>query len=59
MNALGPACVGAELPANAVRTVIEHSWARCLSGGVTPRGHRAAANFQTKTSADSSTDSVM
>ncbi len=27
---------GAELPANAVRTVIEHSWVRCLSAGVDP-----------------------
>src|SRR5207245_8369822 len=41
MNAWERAVCGADLPANAVRTVIEHSWARCLSAGVateSPRG---------------------
>ena len=36
MNAWDRLVCGAELPANAVRTVIEHSWARCLSAGVDP-----------------------
>ncbi len=36
MNAWDRLVGGAELPANAVRTVIEHSWARCLSAGVDP-----------------------
>src|SRR3989441_5634376 len=36
MNAWERAVCGADLPANAVRTVIEHSWARCLSAGVDP-----------------------
>jgi transcriptional regulator of acetoin/glycerol metabolism len=36
MNAWDRLVSGAELPANAVRTVIEHSWARCLSAGVDP-----------------------
>jgi transcriptional regulator of acetoin/glycerol metabolism len=36
MNAWERAVCGAELPADAVRTVIEHSWARCLSAGVDP-----------------------
>ena len=36
MNAWDHLVCGAELPANAVRTVIENSWARCLSAGVDP-----------------------
>src|SRR5258705_56123 len=36
MNAWDRLVGGAELPANAVRNVIEHSWARCLSAGVDP-----------------------
>src|SRR5882672_11076318 len=36
MNAWDRLVGGAELPANAVRTVIENSWARCLSAGVDP-----------------------
>src|SRR5215510_10882010 len=36
MNAWDRLVCGAELPANAVRTVIEDSWARCLSAGVDP-----------------------
>ena len=36
MNAWDRLVCGAELPASAVRTVIEHSWARCLSAGVDP-----------------------
>src|SRR6266481_2187619 len=36
MNAWDRLVCGAELPANAVRNVIEHSWARCLSAGVDP-----------------------
>src|SRR2546426_3735505 len=36
MNAWDGLVCGTELPANAVRTVIEHSWARCLSAGVDP-----------------------
>ena len=36
MNAWDRLVCGAELPANAVRTVIENSWARCLSAGVDP-----------------------
>src|SRR6266403_1579085 len=40
MNAWDRLVGGAELPANAVRTVIEHSWARCLSAGVDPAGLR-------------------
>jgi sigma-54 dependent transcriptional regulator, acetoin dehydrogenase operon transcriptional activator AcoR len=36
MNAWDRLVCGAELPANAVRSVIEHSWARCLSAGVDP-----------------------
>jgi sigma-54 dependent transcriptional regulator, acetoin dehydrogenase operon transcriptional activator AcoR len=36
MNAWDRVVCGAELPANAVRTVIENSWARCLSAGVDP-----------------------
>ena len=40
MNAWDRLVGGAELPANAVRTVIEHSWARCLSAGVDPASPR-------------------
>ena len=36
MNAWDHLVCGTELPANTVRTVIENSWARCLSAGVDP-----------------------
>jgi transcriptional regulator of acetoin/glycerol metabolism len=36
MSAWDRLVCGAELPANTVRTVIENSWARCLSAGVDP-----------------------
>src|SRR5437773_11394035 len=34
---------GAEMPSNAVRSVIERSWSRCLSAGVDPGRSRAHA----------------
>ena len=34
---------GAELPSNAVRSLIERSWSRCLSAGVDPGRSRAHA----------------
>src|SRR6059036_3311237 len=37
---------GAELPSNAVRSVIEGSWSRCLSAGVDPGRSRAHAPVQ-------------
>src|SRR2546429_9172946 len=37
---------GAELPSSAVRSVIERSWARCLSAGVDPGRSRAHAPVQ-------------